>query len=164
MSKARSGTHAVLVNGNDERDVRRQQGGQDANRAGESEDRRRELHVDQVEVQLAHDPSCRSDTADVPPARDADGTLSRRTRQLVRRHDHRFDPGWAQVDGEPAGVVGHPIPRRVQVAADQPDSRTAHARRGQDSGGVPTTRLASAFVARRTANASMIIMKPVMST
>ena len=124
------GPHAVLVQRHDEGDASRQEEGQQADRAGGAEDRRRELHVHQVEVKAAQCPGGRGDAPDVPPLSDADGTLPGGPRPLVRCDDERFEPGGAQVDGEPARVVGHPVPRRVQVAADQPDPRPAHSRCG----------------------------------
>jgi hypothetical protein len=114
--------HAVLVQRHDQRDSPRQEHRQQADRAGETEDRRRELHMQHVGIQAAQCPGSRGDAPNIPPLSDTDDTLPRRERPLVGRNDERFEPGEAQMDGEPARVVGHPIPRRVQVAAQQPDS------------------------------------------
>jgi hypothetical protein len=82
----------------------------------------------EVEIETAYGPGRRSGTADVPLFGDPDDTLSGGSGQLECRDDQRILAGVAEMSGQPARVVGYPVPAGVEVAADEPDPRSSHAR------------------------------------
>jgi hypothetical protein len=87
------------VQRHDERDALRQKYWEQADRTGETEDRWRELHMHEVEIETAYGPGRRSGTADVPLFGDPDGTLSGGPGQLECRDDQRILAGVAEVSG-----------------------------------------------------------------
>src|SRR3954447_14129833 len=110
----------------DERDAPPQKDGQQTNRPRKPEHRRRELHMHHVDIQATQSPDSGNDSPNIPLVRNANGALSIDPRPLVRCDDQRLEPDEAQMKREPARVIGHPVPRRVEVTTNQSDPRPAH--------------------------------------
>ena len=77
-----------------------------------------------IDVQATQDPFSSNHPWNVPPLRRPDGTLPTGSCPLVCGEDKRFETCAAQLDGEPTRVVGDPVSRRVQEAADKTNPLT----------------------------------------
>ena len=104
----------------DQSDPARQEQGQEPHRAGKAEQRWRELHVEDVEVEPANGPGRAQDTEAVPAVRDPDRSIVYASPRMGSEQD-RFQVWRLETACKAEGVVRHAVTYSIEVAADQPN-------------------------------------------
>jgi len=98
-----------------------QQQRQQPHGAGKAENGGGELHVKDVQAHRLDRTGGGPHPAQIPPGGNPD--RARRLGQQVSGEQNRVQARRAESDGQPARIIRHPVQRRLQVAAQQPDPK-----------------------------------------